>query len=137
EVGASFRLCLFQPSTAGQDNVVTGLIQFNDFGFELLSAVWCQVADTTHLNQGRGQEPTYTDVEAQTDLDNFDHHTGDNTVFLVDFLDAAPSTLVLCAFLGENEAAFFIFFGKNQRFYGIANLNDFVRINVVFDGQFT
>src|SRR5699024_4371782 len=58
EVGASFGLCLFHPSTAGQDNVVTVLIQFNDFGFELLPDVWCQVADTTHLNQGRGQEPT-------------------------------------------------------------------------------
>src|SRR5699024_3756151 len=78
-----------------------------------------------------------TDVEDQTALDNFDHGTGDNTVFLLDFFDVAPSTLVLCAFLGETEAAFFIFLGKNQRFYGIATLNDFVGIDVVFDGQFT
>src|SRR5699024_11389903 len=78
-----------------------------------------------------------TDVEDQTALDNFDHGTGDNTVFFLDFFDVAPSTLVLCAFLGENEAAFFIFFGKNQRFYGIANLNDFVRINVVLDRKST
>src|SRR5699024_4487533 len=57
EVGASFGLCLFQPSTAGQDNVVTVLIQFNDFGFELLSTYGAKSRTRRISTKDAGKNP--------------------------------------------------------------------------------
>src|SRR5699024_9400001 len=117
EVRAGFGLCLLEPCTAREHNVIAVLVQFDDLGFEFLADVWCQVTNTAHFDQGCGQEATQANVEDQTALDNFDHGTGDNTVFFLDLFDVAPSALVLCAFLGEDEAAFFVFLGQNQGFH--------------------
>ncbi|MDK8252276.1 hypothetical protein QP834_14900, partial [Enterococcus faecalis] len=52
EVGANLRLGLLKPSAAGQNNVVSVLVQLNDLSFKLATNVRLQVANATHLHKG-------------------------------------------------------------------------------------
>ncbi len=48
----------------------------------------------------------------------------------------SPRLFILCALLGKDETAFFIFFLKNEGFYAIANFDQFARVKVVADREF-
>ena len=44
---------------------------------------------------------------------------------------------VLCALLGQNQTAFLVFLGDDKSLNSVADLDDFVRINVLLDGKLT
>src|SRR5690625_22200 len=106
EVVTDRRLGLLEPGTAGQDHIVAVLVEFDDLGLDLLADVGGEVADATHLDQGRGQEAAQSDVDDQAALDDLDDGAGDNAVVFLDLLDVAPGALVLSALLREHETAF-------------------------------
>src|SRR6185312_8381005 len=124
ERGAHLRLGLLEPGTAGQDHVVAVLVELDDLGFDLLADVRGQVAHAAHLNQRCGQEAAQADVEDETTLDHLDDGAGDDAVLFLDLLDVAPGALVLCALLGQDQAAFLVLLGEDQRFDVVADGND-------------
>ena len=70
-------------------------------------------------------------------LDSFDDGAFDNAIGFLDLLDVSPSALVLCTLLGQNQTAFLVFLGDDKGLNGVADLDDFVRINVLLDGKLT
>ena len=94
-----------------------------------------EVADATHLDEGCRQEAAQTDVDDEATLDSFDDGAFDNAIGFLDLLDVAPSALVLCTLLGQNQTAFLVFLGDDKGLNGVADLDDFVRINVLLDGK--
>ena len=70
-------------------------------------------------------------------LDSFDDGAFDNAIGFLDLLDVSPSALVLCTLLGQNQTAFLVFLSDDKGLNGVADLDDFVRINVLLDGKLT
>src|SRR5699024_10731560 len=68
EVVTDRRLGLLEPGTARQDHIVAVLVELDDLGLDLLADVGGEVADATHLDQGRGQEAAQSDVDDQAAL---------------------------------------------------------------------
>ena len=129
-------LGLLEPGPARQDHVVAVLVQLDDLGFDFLAHVRLEIADSPHLHQGGGQEPTQADVEDQAALDDFDHRAGDHAVLFLDLLDRAPGALVLSPLLGQDQAAFLVLFLQDQGLDVLARVDNIVRVDVVLDGQF-
>ena len=132
---AHFGLGLFEVLATGEHHIVAVLVELEDLGLDGLADVRGQVADATHFDQGCRQEATQTDVDDETTLDSFDNGAFDNAIGFFDLLDVAPSTLVLCALLGQNQTAFLVFLGDDKSLNSVADLDDFVRINVLLDGK--
>ena len=135
EVGANLGLSLLKPCAAGQNNVVTVLIQLNNLGFDLTTDVRSKIANTTHLNEGCGKEATQTDIQDQAALDDLDDGTGNNAVFFLDLLDLSPCALVLCTLLGQEQATFLVLLLENQGLDLITNGNHIIRVDIVLDGK--
>ena len=110
-------------------------VEFDDFGFDLLADVGVEVADAAHFDKGCGQEAAQSDVEDEATLDDFDDGAGDGFVFFFQLFDSAPCAFVLCALLGEDQSAFFVFFGEDEGVDLVAHFDDFVWVDVVFDGE--
>ena len=119
-----------------QHHVVAVLVQLDDLGLDLLADVRLQIADTTHLDQRRGQEAAQADVEDQAALDDLDDGALDGLVLLLELLDGAPGALVLSALLGQDQAAFFVLLGEDQGFDLIADGHNLIGVDVVLDGEF-
>lgn len=136
ELAAHLGLGLLQPGATGQHHVVAVLVQLDDLGLDLLADVGLQVAHPAHLHQRGGQETAQPDVEDQATLDDLDDRALDGLVLLLERLDGAPGTLVLRAFLGEDEPALFVLLGEHQGFDLVTDGNDLVGVDVVLDGQF-
>ena len=132
---AHFGLGLLEVLATGEDHVVAVLVELEDLGLDLLADVRGQIADTTHLDERCRQEATQTDVDDEATLDSFDDSAFDNAIGFLDLLDVAPSALVLCTLLGQNQTAFLVFLGDDKGLNGVADLDDFVRINVLLDGK--
>ena len=135
EFGTHLGLGLLQPSPARQNNVVALFVEFDDFGFDLLADVGVKVADAAHFDEGCGQEAAQSDVEDEAAFDDFDDGASDGFVFFFQLFDSAPCAFVLCALLGEDQSAFFVFFGEDEGVDLIAHFDDFVWVDVVFDGE--
>ena len=133
ESGANLGLSLLKPCTARENNVVAVLVELDDLSFELLTNVRCKIANTTHLNEGCGQEASQTNVKDKTALDNLNNGTGDDAVVFLDLFDVAPCTLVLCALLGEDQATFLVFLSQDESLDFIANCDYFTGIYIVLD----
>ena len=103
---AHFGLGLLEVLATGEDHVVAVLVELEDLGLDLLADVRGQIADTTHLDERCRQEATQTDVDDEATLDSFDDSAFDNAIGFLDLLDVAPSALVLCTLLGQNQTAF-------------------------------
>ena len=136
ELRANLRLGLLKPCTTGQHNIVAVLVQLDDLCFDFLADVRIQVTNATHLNKRCRKETAEADVQNEAALDNLNDSTGDRLVLLLEFLNGTPSALVLCALLGEDEAAFLVLLGQNQCINFVANLDDLARIDIVLDGKF-
>src|SRR5699024_12658535 len=95
EVVTGRRLGLLGPGTAGQDHIVAVLVELDDLGLDLLGDVGGEVADATHLDQGRGQEAAQSDVDAQAALDDLGDGAGDNGVVYRGRVGVAPGGIVL------------------------------------------
>lgn len=121
EFAAHRGLRLLQPGTAAQHHVVAVLVQLDDLGLDDLTDVRLQIADASHLDKRCGQEPTQADVEDQAALDDLDDGALDGLVLLLELLDGAPGALVLGALLGQDQAAFFVLLGEDQRFDLVAD----------------
>src|SRR6185312_2519257 len=135
ERGAHLGLGLLEPGTAGQDHVVAVLVELDDLGFDLLADVRGQVAHAAHLDQRCRQEAAQADVEDEATLDHLDDGAGDDAVLFLDLLDVAPGALVLCALLGQDQAAFLVLLGEDQGFDVVADGNDVTGVDVVLDGK--
>src|SRR5690606_16902266 len=135
ERGAALALRLLEQCTAGKHNVVAVLVELEDLRLDLLAQVRGQVANATKLDERGREEATETDVNDESTLDDLDDRTGNNTVFILDLLHIAPRTLVLSTLLGEDEAAFFVFLLEDEGFDGVADLNNFARVDIVLDGK--
>ena len=134
---AHFGLGLFEVLTTGEHHIVAVLVELEDLGLDGLANVRGQVADATHFDQGCRQEAAQTDVDDEATLDSFDDGAFDNAIGFLDLLDVSPSALVLCTLLGQNQTAFLVFLGDDKGLNGVADLDDFVRINVLLDGKLT
>ena len=121
----------------GTEQRCYGSYQFNDLRLELLTDVGLKIANTTHLNEGCGEEATESDVEDEATLDNLDDGTGNRLVLLLELLDGAPGALVLCALLGQKESTFLVFLGEDECVDVIADLDNVIRIDIVLDGKLT
>ena len=111
---ADLGLGLLEVLATGQDHVVAVLVELKDLGLDLLADVRGQIADTTHLDERCRQEATQTDVDDEATLDSFDDSAFDNAIGFLDLLDVAPSALVLCTLLGQNQTAFLVFLGDDK-----------------------
>ncbi len=132
---ANLGLGLLEVLATGQDHVVAVLVELKDLGLDLLADVRGEVADATHLNEGGRQEAAQTDVDDEAALDGFDDGALNDAVSFFDLLDVAPGALVLGTLLGQNQTAFLVFLGDDKGLDGVADLDDFVRINVLLDGK--
>ena len=130
-----FGLGLFEVLTTGKDHVVAVLVELENLGLDLLANVRGQVAHATHFDQRCRQEATQADVDDKAALDGFDDGTFDNAIGFLDLLDIAPGALVLCTLLGQDQTAFLVFLGDDKSLDSVADLDDFVRINVLLDGK--
>src|SRR6478609_2790854 len=137
ELTAHLGLGLLQPGTTREHHVVAVLVEFDDLGLDLLADIRLQIADATHLDQRRGQEAAQADVEDQAALDDLDDGALDGLVLLLELFDGAPGTLVLSAFLGQDQAAFLVLLGEDQGFDLIADGHNLVGVHVVLDGELT
>ena len=135
ELAAHLGLGLLQPGAAGQHHVVAVLVELDDLGLDLLADVRLQIADATHLDQGRGQEAAQADVEDQAALDDLDDGALDGLVLFLELFDGAPGALVLSALLGQDQAAFLVLLGEDQGFDLIADGHNLVGVDVVLDGE--
>lgn len=136
EFRANFALGLLEPRATREHHVVAVAVQLDDLGLDLLADVRLQIADATHLDQRRGQEAAQTDVQNQAALDDLDDGALDGLVLLLELLDRAPRPLVLSAFLGQDQATFFVFLGENQGLDLVAHGNDLVGVDIVLDREF-
>ena len=132
-----FGLGLFEVLTTGKDHIVAVLVELENLGLDLLANVRGQVAHATHFDQRCRQEATQADVDDKAALDGFDDGTFDNAIGFLDLLDIAPGALVLCTLLGQDQTAFLVFLGDDKSLDSVADLDDFVRINVLLDGKLT
>src|SRR5699024_6108023 len=135
ELGTNLGLGLLQECTAGQNNVVTLLVELDDLGFQLLADVWLQVTDATHFDEGCWQEATQADIQDEAALDNLDNGTGNWLFLRLQLFDGAPRALVLRTLLGKDQTTFFVFLGQNQSVDLIADLDYLIWVDVVLDGQ--
>ena len=132
---ANLGLGLLEPGATRQNHVVAVLVELDDLGLDLLADVGLEVTNTTHLDQGGRQEATQTDVDDQAALDDLDDGAGDDTLLVLDLLNAAPGTLVLSTLLGEDEAAFLVLFLLDQGLDLVTDLDDIEWIDVMLDRQ--
>ena len=58
-----------------------------------------------------------------------------SSMIFFQLFDSAPCAFVLCALLGEDQSAFFVFFGEDEGVDLVAHFDDFVWVDVVFDGE--
>ena len=135
ELAAHLGLRLLQPGPTGQHDIVAVLVQLDDLGFERLADVGLQIANAAHLHQRRRQEPAQADVDDQAALDDLDDRALDDLVVLLLLLDRAPGTLVLGALLGEDQPTLLVLFLQDQGLDLVTDLDDLVRVDVVFDRQ--
>ena len=56
-------------------------------------------------------------------------------VLFLDLLDRAPGALVLCALLGQDEAAFLVLLGEDEGLDRVADVDHVVGVGVVTDGE--
>ena len=127
----------FEKNTTRKNDVVAVAIHLDDARFDLGAQISGKILHAAEINEGRRQEAAQTDVEDKTTLDDFDNFTGDHFASLEFVLDLDPSTLVLCALLGKDETAIFVFLLENKRLEAIAQLNDLRRIGIFADRKFT
>jgi hypothetical protein len=132
---ADLGLGLLQPGTTRQHDVVAVLVELDDLRLERLADVRLEVAHATHLDQGRRQEATQSDVEDQAALDDLDDGALDDAVLLLDLLDRAPGALVLGALLGEDQAAFLVLLLEDKCLDLVADGDDLAGVDVVLDRQ--
>ena len=137
ELGANLGLGLLKPCTTREHNVVAVLVELDDLRFQLLADVRLKITHATHFNQGCGEEPTKTDIENQAALNDLNNGAGDGLILLFKFFDGAPSALILCTLLRQDQTTFFVLFGENKSVDLIADLNNFVGVDFVLDGQLT
>ena len=133
----NFRLGFLKELTTRKHNIVAVLIELENLSLNLLADVWREITNATHLNQGSWEEATKTDVNNQATLNSLNNGTFNNTVSILNLLDIAPSTLILCTLLGENKTSFLVFLSDNKGFDGVANFDNVIWINVFLDGKFT
>jgi len=118
-----------------QDHVVAVLVELYDLRLELAADVRLEVADPSHLDQGRRQEAAQADVEDQAALDDLDDGAGDDAVLVLDLLDRAPGALVLGALLGQDEAALLVLLLEDQGLDVLADLHDLSGVDIVLDRE--
>src|SRR3546814_1643148 len=86
-------------------------------------------SDLAQLDERRRQEAAKTDVEDEAALDDLDDGAGDHAVLFLDPLDVAPGPLVLSALLGQDQTAFLVLLGEDQRLELVAQADDLVRVD--------
>ena len=132
---ANFTLGLLEPRATREHNVVAVLVQLDDLRLENLADVRLKVAHTAHLDERCGKEAAEADVDDQAALDDLDDGTFDDAIFFLDLLDGSPCTLVLCALLREDEAAFLVLLGENEGLDDISHGDHLAGVNIVLDGE--
>ena len=137
ELGANLRLGLLEEGATRQHYVVAVLVELDDLGFKFLANVGLQVANATHFHEGGRQEATQSDIHDEAALDDLDDGALDRLVLFLKFFDGAPGTLVLSTLLGQHQAAFFVLFGENKGFNGVANFDDFAGVDIMLDRKLT
>ena len=94
----------FKKNTTRKNDVIAVTIHFDDARFDLSTQISSKIFHAAEIDEGCRQEATQTDVEDKTTLNDFDNFASDHFASLEFILDLNPSTLVLCALFGEDEA---------------------------------
>ena len=136
EVAAGLGLVLLEECAAGKNDVVTVLVELDDLRIDVAADVGLQVANATHLDERCGKESAQADVDDEATLDDLDDVAGDDTVGVLDLLDLGPGTLLLCAALREEKAAFLVFLLEDVGLDAISYGDDLIGVDVVLDRQF-
>ena len=137
ELIAGLFLILFEVRTTRQHNVVAVLVELDDLGVNGFADIRREIAHSTEFDERCWQEAAQADVDDEATLDNLDDRPGDDFVGFFLGFDIAPSALVLCTLLRENEAALFVFLRQYECLDRLAERDDFGRVDVVTDAQFT
>ena len=125
----------FKKNTTRKNNVVAVAIHLDNASFNFGTKISRKILNATKVNQRCRQEATKTDVKDQATLNNFDNFTGNNFASLEFILNLNPSTLVLCALLGKDEAAVLVLLLENQCLDLVTQVYNLRRICVLTDGK--
>jgi hypothetical protein len=94
-----------------------------------------EIADPAEVHKGCGEKPAEADVEEEAAFHHLDDGALDSATLSHHFLDAPPGSFVLRALLGEDEAAFLVFFLENERLDLVPYLHHFAGVDVMADRE--
>jgi len=123
ELGALFVALFFNQFAAGEDDVFTVLVEFDDAALESLAHELAEVLWGVDVDLGGRKEGLHADIDGQAAFDDAFDHAFDGFASLTEFDDLVP-VLFLGGFLaGKNDQAVLVFQALEQD------------LNLVTDGQ--
>src|SRR5262249_20570511 len=135
ELVALLALSLLEVRAPRKHHVIAVFVELDDLAIEDAADERVQVADSTEVDERRGEETPEADVDDEAALDDLDDRPGDDFVVLLLLLDRAPGALVLGALLRKDQAAVLVLLLEDERFDLLAQRHDLVRVDVVADRQ--
>ena len=106
---------LFEHGAARENDVVARAVELDHLAGELLAQELVQILDAADVDQRRRQEAAHAEVEDQAALDDLDHAAVDRLAGLGGALDVLPGELEPGALLRQDQAAFGVLLGEDER----------------------
>src|SRR3954452_19547526 len=106
---------LLEDRAAREDDVVARAVELDHLRAQLLAEELVEVLDAPDVDQRRGQEPAYAEVEDQAALDDLDDAAVDGLARLRRALDPLPRELEPGALLREDQPALGILLREHER----------------------
>ena len=138
QVGASFGALLLDQFAAGQNNVLSFLIDLNDLVFVGVTYVRGQIFRRNDVNLGSRQECLHAYIDKKATFDGAFNASGNGSAFVTDAENFFPVLFEFCLFLGQDDHAFAVFQSFDQDVDHIAFIDGFDIVKFISgDGSFT
>ena len=118
-----------------EDDVVARAIELDDLAAKLLAQELVEVLHTPDVDERRGQEPAYPEVEDEPALDHLDDLAVDRLAGLRRSLDTLPRELEARALLRQDQAPFGVLLGEHERVDLLADRDLVGRVHRAADRQ--
>ena len=106
---------VLEDGATGEHDVVARAVELDDLAAQLLAEELVEVLDAPDVDERRGQEAAYAEVEDEAALDDLDDLAVDRLAGLGRRLDALPRELEAGALLREDEAPFGVLLREDER----------------------
>ncbi len=126
---------VLEDGATGEHDVVARAVELDDLAAELARHELVEVLHAADVDERRRKEATYAEVEDQAALDDLDDLPDDGFAGLGGGLDLLPGELEACALLGEDEPAFGVFLGQDERIDLLAERDLVGRVDRAPDGE--